>query len=142
MVANAEKIGSQVTVSNDRRVTKVGKMLRGVRLDELPQIINILAGEMSFVGTRPEVPKYVKAYKPEYYATLLLPAGVTSEASIRYKDEDRLLAETGDTDKTYIEEILPAKMAWNLGSIREFSFGGEIHTMIRTVLAVFGKEYQ
>ena len=142
MVANAEKIGSQVTVSNDRRVTKVGKMLRGVRLDELPQIINILAGEMSFVGTRPEVPKYVKAYKPEYYATLLLPAGVTSEASIRYKDEDRLLAETGDTDKTYIEKILPAKMAWNLGSIREFSFGGEIHTMIRTVLAVLGKEYQ
>ncbi len=141
MVANAEKIGSQVTVSNDRRVTKVGKMLRGVRLDELPQIINILAGEMSFVGTRPEVPKYVKAYKPEFYATLLLPAGVTSEASIRYKDEDRLLSEADDTDKVYIEKVLPAKMTLNLESITRFSFFRDILTMFRTILAVFGKDY-
>ena len=110
MVANADKIGSQVTVSNDQRVTKVGKILRGVRLDELPQVINILTGDMSFVGTRPEVVKYVEAYKPEYYATLLLPAGVTSEASIRYKDEYKLLAEADDVDKVYIEEVLPAKM--------------------------------
>ena len=142
MVTDAAKIGSQVTVSNDRRVTRIGKILRGVRLDELPQVINILTGDMSFVGTRPEVSKYVEAYKPEYYATLLLPAGVTSEASIRYKDESRLLAESGDIDKTYIEEILPAKMKWNLDSIRKFSFRGEICTMVRTVLAVLGKEYQ
>ena len=142
MVTDSAKIGSQVTVSNDRRVTRIGKILRGVRLDELPQVINILTGDMSFVGTRPEVSKYVEAYKPEYYATLLLPAGVTSEASIRYKDESRLLAESGDIDKTYIEEILPAKMKWNLDSIRKFSFRGEICTMVRTVLAVLGKEYQ
>ena len=141
MVVNAEKIGSQVTVSNDRRVTKVGKMLRRVRLDELPQVINILTGEMSFVGTRPEVPKYVKAYKPEFYATLLLPAGVTSEASIRYKDEDKLLSEADDTDKVYIKKVLPAKMVWNLESLMRFAFHREILTMLRTVLAVFGKDY-
>ena len=141
MVANADKIGSQVTVSNDQRVTKVGKILRGVRLDELPQVINILTGDMSFVGTRPEVVKYVEAYKPEYYATLLLPAGVTSEASIRYKDEYKLLAEADDVDKIYINEILPAKMVWNLESIERFGFLREILTMIRTILAVLGKEY-
>lgn len=141
MVANAEKIGSQVTVNNDRRVTRIGKILRGVRVDELPQVINIIAGEMSFVGTRPEVPKYVNAYKPEYYATLLLPAGVTSEASIRYKDEDKLLSEADDTDKVYIEKVLPEKMAWNLKSIEEFGFLKEILTLIRTILAVLGKKY-
>ncbi len=141
MVTNADKIGSQVTISNDRRITRVGKILRGIRLDELPQVINILAGDMSFVGTRPEVPKYVDAYKPEYYATLLLPAGVTSEASIRYKDEDRLLSGAEDVDKTYIDEVLPAKMVWNLESIERFRFLREILTMIRTVLAVLGKDY-
>ncbi len=141
MVTNADKIGTQVTVNNDRRITRTGRILRGVRLDELPQMINILTGDMSFVGTRPEVVKYVKGYRPEYYATLLLPAGVTSEASIRYKDEAALLAESSDTDKTYMDEILPAKMKWNLESIRKFSFMGDIRTMIRTVLAVLGKDY-
>lgn len=141
MVTNADRIGSQVTVSNDRRITRVGKILRGVRLDELPQVINILKGDMSFVGTRPEVPKYVDAYKPEYYATLLLPAGVTSEASIRYKDEDKLLSEAEDTNRTYIENVLPSKMVWNLKSIEMFSFPRELLTMTRTVFAVLGKQY-
>ena len=141
MVANADKIGSQVTISNDRRVTRVGRFLRKIRLDELPQLINILTGEMSYVGTRPEVIKYVEAYKPEYYATLLLPAGVTSEASIRYKDEDKLLSAADDVDKVYIDEVLPAKMVWNLESIERFRFLREILTMIRTVFAVLGKDY-
>lgn len=141
MVANADKLGPQVTTNNDMRVTRIGKVLRGVRLDELPQLINILVGDMSFVGTRPEVVKYVEAYKPEYYATLLLPAGVTSEASIRYKDEYALLEKAEDADKVYIEEILPAKMVWNLESITRFRFLREILTMIRTVMAVFGKDY-
>lgn len=141
MVANADKLGPQVTTNNDMRVTRIGKVLRGVRLDELPQLINILVGDMSFVGTRPEVVKYVEAYQPEYYATLLLPAGVTSEASIRYKDEYALLEKAEDADKVYIEEILPAKMVWNLESITRFRFLREILTMIRTVLAVFGKDY-
>ena len=141
MVANADKIGTQVTVSNDQRITKVGKFLRCVRLDELPQIINILTGDMSFVGTRPEVVKYVNAYRPEFYATLLLPAGITSEASIRYKDEYELLDKAEDVDKVYIEQVLPDKMKWNLNSIERFSFTRELLTMVRTVLAVLGKDY-
>ncbi len=142
MVANADKMGPQVTTNNDMRITRIGKILRGVRLDELPQLINILVGDMSFVGTRPEVVKYVEAYQPEYYATLLTPAGVTSEASIRYKDEYELLEKAEDADKVYIEEILPAKMVWNLESIERFRFLREILTIIRTVLAVLGKDYQ
>jgi lipopolysaccharide/colanic/teichoic acid biosynthesis glycosyltransferase len=142
MVNNAEKLGTQVTVSGDSRVTRVGKLLRSVRLDELPQLVNVLKGDMSFVGTRPEVVKYVEQYTPEMMATLLLPAGVTSEASIRYKDEYKLLSEAEDTDRVYVEEVLPAKMVWNLESVRRFRFLREILTMIRTVLAVLGKDYQ
>lgn len=141
MVNNAEKLGTQVTVSGDSRVTRVGKLLRSVRLDELPQLVNVLKGDMSFVGTRPEVVKYVEQYTPEMMATLLLPAGVTSEASIRYKDEYKLLSEAEDTDRVYVEEVLPAKMVWNLESVRRFRFLREILTMIRTVLAVLGKDY-
>ena len=96
---------------------------------------------MSFVGTRPEVVRYVNAYRPEYYATLLLPAGVTSEASIRFKNEDKLLAEAENADRVYVEEVLPAKMAWNLNSTEHFSFTGDLLTMIRTIAAVLGKEY-
>lgn len=141
MVNNAEKIGTQVTISNDRRVTKFGRFLRNTRLDEVPQLVNILTGDMSFVGTRPEVVKYVEKYRPEFYATLLLPAGVTSEASIRYKDEYKLLDQANDVDKVYLEQVLPAKMVWNLNSIVRFSFARELLTMIRTVFAVLGKEY-
>lgn len=109
MVSNADKIGSAVTVGNDSRITKVGAKLRGCRLDELPQVFDLISGDMSFVGTRPEAVKYVKEYKPEYMATLLLPAGITSEASIRYKDEAELLDGAEDVDKVYIEEVLQEK---------------------------------
>lgn len=136
MVKNAEALGTQVTTKSDMRVTKVGKKLRGCRLDELPQLIDILQGNMSFVGTRPEVTKYVEQYTPEMLATLLLPAGVTSEASIKYKDEERLLADAQNADKTYVEVVLPQKMQWNLQSIKEFSFVKELLIMIETVLAV------
>ena len=142
MVSNADKIGSTVTVGNDSRITKVGAKLRGCRLDELPQVLDLMSGNMSFVGTRPEAVKYVKQYKPEYMATLLLPAGITSEASIRYKDEAELLDAASDVDKTYIEEVLPGKMKYNLDSIKNFSFFGDIATMFRTVLAVLGKDYE
>lgn len=141
MVSDADKNGTAVTVKGDNRITKVGAFLRKVRLDELPQLVNILTGDMSFVGTRPEVVKYVEKYQPVFYATLLLPAGVTSEASIRYKDEDKLLQATDDVDRVYVEEVLPAKMVWNLESIERFRFFREILTMVRTVLAVLGKEY-
>lgn len=142
MISNADKVGSAVTVGNDSRITKVGAKLRGLRLDELPQILDVLSGNMSFVGTRPEAVKYVERYTPEYLATLLLPAGITSEASIRYKDESELLNAADDIDKVYIEEILPEKMRYNLQSIRKFSFIGEITTMFRTVFAVLGKKYE
>lgn len=136
MVQNAEQIGAQVTSKGDMRVTTVGKALRKCRLDELPQLINILEGTMSFVGTRPEVPKYVASYTDEMKATLLLPAGVTSIASIQYKDEDTLLDAADDVDKCYIQNVLPAKMEWNLRSIVEFSFFRELKVMVETVLAV------
>ena len=142
MVSDAEKKGTQVTVNNDSRVTGAGKFLRKCRLDELPQLFNVLKGEMSFVGTRPEAVKYVEWYKPEYNATLLMPAGITSEASIRYKDEDKMLSNANDVDNVYVEKILPEKMKWNLESIRRFRFLREILTMFRTVLAVLGKEYE
>lgn len=142
MVSNADKIGSTVTVGNDSRITKVGAKLRGCRLDELPQVLDLISGNMSFVGTRPEAVKYVEQYKTEYMATLLLPAGITSEASIRYKDEAELLDAANDVDKTYIEEVLPGKMKYNLDSIKNFSFFGDIATMFRTVLAVLGKDYE
>ena len=142
MVNNADKIGTAVTVGNDSRITKVGAKLRGYRLDELPQVFDLLSGNMSFVGTRPEAVKYVNQYKPEYYATLLLPAGITSEASIRYKDEAELLDAAENVDQVYVEDVLPGKMKYNLQSIRKFSFVGEISTMFRTVFAVLGKEYK
>lgn len=142
MVSNADKIGTVVTVGNDSRITKVGAKLRGCRLDELPQVLDLISGNMSFVGTRPEAVKYVEKYKPEYYATLLLSAGITSEASIRYKDEAELLEAADDVDKVYMEEVLPGKMKYNLESIKDFSFFGDIATMFRTVFAVLGKEYK
>lgn len=142
MVSNADKIGTQVTLGNDSRITRVGKKLRHIRLDELPQLIDILQGTMSFVGTRPEAVKYVEQYKPEYMATLLMPAGITSEASIRYKDEDKLLSAADDVDRVYVEEVLPAKMIWNLESIRRFKFLREILTMFRTVAAMLGRNYE
>ena len=142
MVSNADKIGTAVTVGNDSRITKVGSKLRGHRLDELPQVLDVIAGTMSFVGTRPEAVKYVEKYIPEYRATLLLPAGITSEASIRYKDEDKLLDAASDVDRVYVEKVLPQKMKWNLKSLEEFSFGMDLATMFRTVFAVLGKEYR
>ncbi len=142
MVQNADK-GSQVTTSNDSRVTRMGKLIRKCRLDEISQLIDVLQGTMTFVGTRPEVPKYVEHYTPEMLATLLLPAGVTSRASIYYKDEAELLDAAEDTDKVYIEKILPRKMYYNLKSIKEHSFWrGVIGTMFMTVFAVLGKEYK
>ena len=139
MVSNADKIGSTVTVGKDSRITKVGAKLRDYRLDELPQLIDVIKGDMTFVGTRPEAVKYVNEYRPEYYATLLMPAGITSEASIRYKDEAALLNAAEDVDRTYVETVLPQKMEWNLKSLRHFSALGEVATMIKTVVEVIKK---
>ena len=136
MVNNAEKLGTQVTVGNDSRITRVGSFIRNCRLDEISQLLNILTGDMTFVGTRPEVKKYVDYYTKEMTATLLLPAGVTSLASIYYKDEAELLEKSENPDKTYIEEILPEKMKYNLQSIEKFNFMEDIKIMFMTALAV------
>lgn len=136
MVENADKIGSLVTTDNDSRVTKIGKILRKYRLDELPQIFNVLSGDMSIVGTRPEVPRYVNKYEKEYYATLLMPAGVTSLASIMYKDEEKLLNVADDVDEVYINDILPDKMEYNLSYTKNFGFRSDIKLMFKTVKEV------
>lgn len=142
MVSNADKIGTAVTLGQDPRITRVGSKLRRLRLDELPQLIDVIEGTMSFVGTRPEAVKYVERYEPEYNATLLMPAGITSEASIRYKDEDKLLNGADDVDEVYVSKVLPEKMKWNLESLIRFRFLREILTMFRTVAAVLGKDYK
>lgn len=139
MVSDADKRGSLVTVSGDSRITKVGRFIRKCRMDEVCQLIDILRGTMTFVGTRPEVPKYVAAYTPEMLATLLLPAGVTSEASILYKDEAELLDAADDVDAVYIRDVLPGKMKYNLEALKSFSFLSDIKTMFRTAFAVLGE---
>lgn len=140
MVKDADKMGAAVTQQNDPRISKVGRKLRKVRLDELPQLINVLIGDMCFVGVRPEVAKYVDRYTDEMNATLLLPAGITSPASIEYKDEDEVIEKYKGSgrsiDDIYVEEILPDKMKYNLKYIKEFSIINDIKIMIRTALAV------
>ena len=140
MVADADKKGPAVTTSGDSRITRMGRLLRKCRLDELPQLFNVLAGDMSFVGTRPEVKKYVEAYTEEMWATLLLPAGITSRTSIAYKDEDEVmekyLKEGGTVDEVYIRHVLPEKMRYNLEYLKNFSIAGDIKVMIDTVFAV------
>lgn len=140
MVSDAEKLGDQITVSGDKRVTRAGAVLRRFHLDEIPQLINILKGEMSFVGTRPEVPKYVDFYTDEMMATLLLPAGVTSLASIMYKDENELISAAKDTCSVYVNEILPEKMRYNLQALKKFSVFSDMGIMFKTFFSVFIKK--
>lgn len=139
MCDGADKKGTLVTVSNDCRITRVGKIIRKFRLDEVSQLIDIWLGNMTFVGTRPEVRKYVDSYTPEMMATLLLPAGVTSNASICYKDEDCILDKALDVDKIYVEEVLPQKMKYNLEDIQKMSIARELGICVKTIWAVFVK---
>lgn len=141
MVSNADKIGGLVTIDGDTRITKVGKVIRKYRIDEIPQLINVLKGEMSFVGIRPEVERYVLQYTDEMKATLLLPAGVTSPASIMFKTEDTLMNEyitQGMTlDEAYIQKVLPEKMQYNLKYIENFSFFYDLKIILETAIKVF-----
>lgn len=139
MIKDAEKFGLQITTNEDVRVTKVGKILRKYKLDEIPQLLNIINGDMSFVGTRPEVVKYVSYYTDEMRATLLLPAGVTSEASIQYKNEELLIPNADDGDEFYINYVLPEKMKYNLKIIEEFSIFNELNIILKTVVRVMKK---
>ncbi|MBQ6336853.1 MAG: sugar transferase [Ruminococcus sp.] len=140
MTVGADQAGALVTSDHDARITGVGAKLRKLRLDELPQVFHVLSGKMSFVGTRPEVVKYVDCYTPEMMATLLMPAGITSLASIRYKDEDKIIGEISDpdeVDRVYVEKILPEKMAYNLEYLSHFGFRRDIRLMLSTVKHVF-----
>lgn len=139
MVDRAEKIGGQITGSDDKRITEVGKKIRDKRLDELPQLFNILVGDMTFVGTRPEVPKYVEHYDDEMLATLLLPAGVTSKASLQFRNEHEILADYDDIDSAYIQEVLPLKMKDNLDALLQFSLWSDLKILIKTIEVILGK---
>ncbi len=141
MVTNANE-GPQITIKQDERITRVGKIIRDSRLDEIPQLFDVLQGTLTLVGVRPEIPRFVEAYTDEMMATLLLPAGVTSVASIYFKEEAAMLESVEDADKVYIEEILPEKMHYNLLGIRKFSFFSDLKIIGMTVLAVLGKNYE
>lgn len=140
MVLNADKIGSLVTTENDSRITKIGSVIRKYRLDEIPQLLNIIEGDMSFVGARPEVLKYVQNYTDEMKVSLLLPAGVTSRSSIEFKDEEILIkkyTKSGLTvDQAYIEKILPRKMQRNIEYVYNFNFFDDLTIMVSTVINV------
>ena len=141
MVQDADK-KALLTIGKDSRVTRVGRLIRQCRLDEICQVIDVLCGSMTFVGTRPEVPKYVDQYAPEMLATLLLPAGITNEACIYYKNEYKILGASDDPERAYVEDVLPGKMYYNLQSIQSFGFWHEVKVLFMTVLTVLGKDYQ
>ena len=144
MIENADKVGNLITAQNDDRITNIGKKIRKRRFDEIPQLLNILKGEMSFVGTRPEVKKYVDKYSDEMKATLLMPAGVTSKASIKFKEEDEIISnfvKNGESiDDVYVKKVLPEKMKWNLEYIKEFNFWKDIKIILDTVISVVFKK--
>jgi lipopolysaccharide/colanic/teichoic acid biosynthesis glycosyltransferase len=129
--------GGQITVgSRDPRITGVGHFLRRTKLDELPQLINILKGDMSIVGPRPEVPRYVALYSEEQRAVLSVRPGLTSMASIAYINENEILGRSADPERTYIEEVMPAKLALDLRYVRERTFGLDVHIIVVTVLRI------
>ena len=140
MIVGADKKGSLVTLKDDDRITRVGNKIRKIRLDELPQLLNVFIGDMSFVGTRPEVKKYVDCYSDEMCATLLMPAGITSDASIMYKDEDKVIEKylkNGEkVDDIYVKRILPEKMKYNLDYIKKFNVFRDLKICINTVVKV------
>jgi len=136
MVENADKLGAQVTRSDDPRITKIGKVLRKYKLDELPQLINVLKGEMSLVGPRPEVPKYAKFYKDDYDEILKVKPGITDYASIEYRNENELLAGAEDVEKVYLEEILPKKIEYYKKYLRDISFLTDLKLILRTIWGI------
>ena len=136
MVVGADKKGTLVTTGNDARVTRVGKFIRKCKIDEMSQLIDVFRGTMSFIGTRPEVPKYVNQYKAEYLATLLLPAGVSSKASIMFKDENNMLKDAENADDIYIKQILPIKMKYNLSELKRFGFWHDVKMCFLTIFYV------
>lgn len=134
MVVDAEKLGRQITVGNDNRITKIGGFLRKYKLDELPQLINVFKGDMSLVGPRPEVPRYVEMYTEEQRKVLDVKPGITDLASIRYRDENELLGTAEDPDDMYINTIMPDKLALNLEYINKSNIFFDIYIIIKTII--------
>lgn len=133
MVKNAEKLGKQITVGNDERITKIGVFLRKYKLDELPQLMNVLKGDMSIVGPRPEVPKYTKMYSDEQKNVLLVKPGITDYASIKYRNENIMLNMSNNPEKTYIEEVMVDKININLEYIKKRSVIEDIKIVFLTL---------
>lgn len=140
-MANNASTGANLTTKNDSRITKAGRIIRKFKIDELCQLINVLTGNMTLVGTRPEVPEYVKEYTEEMMATLLLPAGITSKASIVFKDESELLENAENPGSVYLNSILPQKMKYNLEGVAKFGITNEAKLLFMTFFAVLGKDY-
>ncbi|MCF6465102.1 hypothetical protein C3E90_04260 [Clostridium sp. Cult2] len=136
MIIDAEKKGMQLTVDGDNRITKSGHFLRKSKVDELPQLINVLIGDMSFVGPRPEVPKYVAMYDENQRCILKIRPGITDIASIEYKDEDLILAQSKNPEETYINEIMPKKIKLNVKYIENMSIAYDIRLIIETIFKV------
>lgn len=136
MYANSDKKGLLTVGDNDNRITRVGYYLRKYKLDELPQLINVLIGDMSFVGPRPEVEKYVKLYNNEQQKVLSVKPGITDWASIRYVNESELLARSSEPEKTYINEIMPAKLAINLEYVKQNNLLIDIKIILHTFRAI------
>jgi lipopolysaccharide/colanic/teichoic acid biosynthesis glycosyltransferase len=138
MVVNAEKLGKQLTVGRDPRITRVGHFLRQSKLDELPQLVNVLRGEMSLVGPRPEVPRYVALYTADQRRVLEVPPGITDPASIRYRDESEVLAQSEDPERTYITEIMPDKIRLNL----EYTANANVWADVRVIFGTLRRLFQ
>lgn len=136
MVTDADRKGPAITVGRDSRITRVGAFLRRTKLDELAQLLNVLRGEMSFVGPRPEVPRYVELYTLYQRQVLLVRPGITDYASIAYRNENDMLEGVDDPERLYIEEIMPAKIELNMKYLREISPLADIRLILKTVVAV------
>lgn len=137
MVKDADKQGVQLTTGNDSRITGFGKFLRAINMDEMPQLINVIKGDMSIIGTRPEVERYVSIYTDEMYATLLLAPGMLSRASVKYRNENELLTGAADPQQVYINEILPDKMAENLAYLKELSLKEDFVIIMKSIACMF-----
>jgi len=140
MVLDAEKEGKQITIGADPRITTVGRFLRKYKLDELPQLVDVLVGDMSLVGPRPEVLKYIDCYSnDEKRDVLSVKPGITDNASIEFRDENKLLANSNDPESTYINKVLPKKIALYRKYVRERSFFGDVEIIFRTIFLIIKK---
>jgi lipopolysaccharide/colanic/teichoic acid biosynthesis glycosyltransferase len=139
MVQDAERLGRQITAGDDPRITRVGRLLRRTKLDELPQLFNVLAGQMSLVGPRPEVPRYVEMFRDEFAAILTVRPGITDAASIKFRDEAEVLGRSPDPEREYVERILPEKLALAREYLEQWSLRYDLRLLWKTARRVVGR---